>query len=88
MDSLRVAVRIRPERTEDNCVVVTDESVISVMKSKDMMASASSSADNNTTFKFDKIFNECSSQSDVFEYAKPLIDECLQGFTVTIFAFG
>ena len=50
--------------------------------------SSSSSTENDTAFKFDQIFNDESTQEDVFDSVKPLIDECIKGFTVTIFAFG
>ena len=69
MDALRVAVRIRPEETaRDNCVV-TDNDRISVIKAekgnKDHLVQSTCPMDNATTYEFDKIFDEQSSQLEV-----------------------
>jgi hypothetical protein len=87
MDSLRVAIRIRPELCHDDCVSVNNDKII-MRNFKGHSGSSSSSTENDTAFKFDQIFNDESTQEDVFDSVKPLIDECIKGFTVTIFAFG
>ena len=101
-DSLRVAVRIRPEETKETerCLLhpvsakENASSLISIIKDKtnkenDRGAGHHSSASSTTTtYEFDKIFGTESTQSEVFDYVQPLVDECLKGFNVTIFAFG
>jgi len=86
MDALRVVVRVRGESSTDSCIVVNNDR-ISILNPK-VEKSGPSSADTNSTFKFDRIFDTSSTQDEVFEYVKPLLDECLKGFTVTVFAFG
>ena len=102
MDALRVAVRIRPEDTieTDRCLVIPEHaegnssSKISIIKDKtnkenDRGGVGITSPSNTTnTYEFDRIFGTESTQSQVFEYVQPLVDECLKGFNVTIFAFG
>lgn len=86
MDALRVVVRVRAESCSDSCIVINNDR-ISILSPK-VERAGPSSAETNATFKFDRIFDTSSSQDDVFEYAQPLLDECLKGFTVTVFAFG
>jgi len=105
MESLRVAVRIRPEdeTVDGGCIITKKDSSFSSSSSsnddslqritivKDSNKENKTLIDNNsnaTSYEFDRIFGTESSQSEVFEYAKPLVEECLKGFTVTIFAFG
>jgi len=40
------------------------------------------------SFKFDRVFSPESSQEEVFDNAKSLVDSCLDGYNVTVFAFG
>jgi kinesin family protein 6/9 len=48
-----------------------------------------SNAKDNHTFSFNHIFPGDSTQEDIFEgVAKPVIDNCLDGYNGTIFAYG
>ena len=48
-----------------------------------------SNAKDNHTFEFDEIFPDHSKQENIFEeVAKPVIDNCLEGYNGTIFAYG
>ena len=48
-----------------------------------------SNAKDNHSFTFNQIFAPDSSQGDVFEgVARPVIDNCLDGYNGTIFAYG
>ena len=43
----------------------------------------------NHSFQFSKVFDQNSSQKDIFEtVAKPVIDNCLQGYNGTCFVYG
>lgn len=39
-------------------------------------------------YKFDKVFNQCSKQGDVFAEVEPVIKSALDGYNVCIFAYG
>ncbi|XP_066311705.1 kinesin-like protein KIN-14B isoform X2 [Miscanthus floridulus] len=39
-------------------------------------------------YKFDKVFNQCSTQGDVFAEVEPVIKSALDGYNVCIFAYG
>jgi kinesin family member 6/9 len=48
-----------------------------------------SNAKDNHLFTFNRIFSSETSQADIFEgVAKPVIDNCLDGYNGTIFAYG
>jgi kinesin family protein 6/9 len=48
-----------------------------------------SNAKDNHAFTFNHIFPDHAAQNDVFErVAKPVIDNCLDGYNGTIFAYG
>ena len=38
--------------------------------------------------EFDRVFNQVSTQEQVFEDVSPLVHSCIQGFTVCVFAYG
>lgn len=41
------------------------------------------------TFAFDRVFDETTTQSDVYEATtKPLLDSVLDGYNATVFAYG
>ena len=41
------------------------------------------------SFNFDKVFGQYSTQEEVFEtVVRPIVQECLEGFNCTIFAYG
>eukprot|EP01135_Chromosphaera_perkinsii_P011910 Nk52_evm27s2531 gene=Nk52_evmTU27s2531 len=41
------------------------------------------------TFSFDRVFNYCSSQTQVYDYvAKPIVQDILKGYNGTVFAYG
>ena len=42
----------------------------------------------NELFKCNKVFGERSTQEEVFEPLKPLVEEAASGYNATIFAFG
>lgn len=53
------------------------------------MSTDSGSAFGQNTFVFDRVFNMDSNQKEVYDYAaRPIIDQVLEGFNGTIFAYG
>ena len=82
--NVRVVCRIRPTNQKEiqsggaNCVKHNENSI---------EVTTEENATNN--FAFDKIFGPESLQLDVFDYtAVPLIQDVLQGYNATIFAYG
>ena len=46
-------------------------------------------ADKKNTFRFNHVFDENSTQQDVYDVAaKPILDQVLKGYNGTIFAYG
>ena len=99
--SIRVAVRLRPEEKEK------ETSSYSLSSSQTSSSSSSSCVDSNEItnalkisknkdgggsesfgFTFDNVWGTNTSQEAIFEEVKEMINESLQGFSVTIFAFG
>jgi len=93
---IKVAVRIRPknnaaERYDCKCVNKASDTVVSVQKiAKDEDATTSNKRDNQQReFKYDYIFDEGTSQCDVYsEAAEGLVQSVLEGHNATIFAYG
>jgi hypothetical protein len=42
----------------------------------------------NLTFKFDRIYSENSTQDEIYDCVKETIDDVLNGYNGTIFAYG
>ena len=41
------------------------------------------------TYTYDNVFGEKSNQEDIFkQVAKPIVDQCLEGYNGAIFAYG
>lgn len=83
---IRVYCRIRPfsksEKTDADrampCVNITDEMSLSVGTQKNRMKD----------YQFDAVFGLNSTQEEVFEDTKRLIQSAIDGFNVCIFAYG
>jgi kinesin family protein C2/C3 len=78
--NIRVFCRVRPLlRPEDqSCIQTSDKKVITqhpYMKT-------------SKVWEFDKVFNECSSQSDIFEDVKDLVSSSFDGYNVCVFTYG
>ena len=86
MESIRVAVRIRPDEDsfEESCLVI-DESHkrLKIVKRFD-----GTSRTETSDYGFDNIYGPSTSQETIFHDVRNLIDESLKGFNVTVFAFG
>ncbi|SNX85072.1 related to KIP1 - kinesin-related protein [Melanopsichium pennsylvanicum] len=102
--SVQVAVRIRPVTTADqsnipprwqkNILTPTSTSSVTVEPGSSPPAgpgTSSSSAltrDKRQAFSFDRVFSPADGQPHIFTVAEPLIDRFMEGYNVTILAYG
>lgn len=91
-DKVLTVVRVKPEAAEtQRGVGVSDGNTIS-LSSRNERASLSGSgaaATPDSTYRFDHVLKEDSSQDEVFELAGvPIVSACLDGYNGTIFAYG
>ncbi|KAF2867849.1 kinesin family protein-like protein [Massariosphaeria phaeospora] len=87
--NINVVVRCRGrndrEVRENSGVVVTTDGI----KGNKVDLSMGPSALSNKTYQFDKVFSPAADQNMVFdEVVAPILDEVLEGFNCTIFAYG
>ncbi|KAI9833904.1 MAG: hypothetical protein M1819_003413 [Sarea resinae] len=87
--NIHVVVRCRGrndrEVRENSGVVVSTAGV----KGKSVELSMGPSALSNKTYHFDKVFSPAADQAMIYEdVVTPILDEMLQGFNCTIFAYG
>ncbi|MCJ1379869.1 kinesin motor protein cin8 [Xylographa soralifera] len=87
--NIHVVVRCRGrndrEVKENSGVVVSTEGV----KGKNVELSMGPSALSNKSYHFDKVFSPAADQSMIYEdVVTPLLEEMLQGYNCTIFAYG
>ncbi|KAH7119976.1 P-loop containing nucleoside triphosphate hydrolase protein [Dendryphion nanum] len=87
--NINVVVRCRGrndrEVRENSGVVVSTDGI----KGSTLGLSMGPNAVNNKTYQFDKVFSPAADQSMVFdEVVVPIMDEVLNGFNCTIFAYG
>jgi hypothetical protein len=85
MESIRVAVRIRPdEDVKDSCIDTSDLSnKLQIVKKID-----DGNRSETHDFNFDNVFGKSSTQEEIFGYVRDHINESMNGFNVTCFAFG
>jgi kinesin family member 15 len=80
-NNIKVFVRVRPQierETSSTCLSVDEKSLIISTNSKE-----------EREFTYDAVFNENSTQCEVFDFVgKELTTDCLEGFNTTIFAYG
>jgi len=89
--NIQVAVRCRPRNQQE--LKVSSPNVVDVnMQSKEITVRQDMNymdKGNNKSFAFDKVFGPKSKQIDVYKsMVCPVIDEVLQGYNCTIFAYG
>lgn len=92
-ESVQVIARIRPEEDHESyssllppgstvrCIHVKDERTVQL--TPPVWAAAY-----DRIFTFDRVFIESSSQEEVYSMVSPMIRSAIDGFNVTIFAFG
>lgn len=77
--NIRVFCRVRPQNTHeasinDGCCIEfkSDESLII----------------NNKLYEFDRVYDQSSTQSDVYSDVSPFVQSCIDGYNVCVFAYG
>jgi hypothetical protein len=97
MESVQVAVRIRPDEVghgsdrsnsdglnlEGSCIIRSNPSLITVVGPKGRKGALQ-----GHDFSFDSVFDGDAGQVEIFELVKPLVDATIEGFTTTVFAYG
>jgi hypothetical protein len=87
---IRVFVRVRPMNSTE--ATRGDTMAISFPEGKDVLSlEQTASGENSTTehrFVCDGVFPPQSTQSDVYEETKRLVQSCIDGFNVCIFVYG
>jgi hypothetical protein len=94
-DGIHVSVRIRPlsggELTSGikSCCSATSKQSLVISKEGDTAAYLKSQAASDAEFAFDAVFDEHTSQAEVYNRsAKPYLAKLILGENVTIFAYG
>ncbi|TKA57290.1 hypothetical protein B0A49_11673, partial [Cryomyces minteri] len=90
-DEMNINVVVRCRGRNDREVRENSGVVVSTngMKGKTVELSMGPSALSNKTYNFDKVFSPAADQGTIFdEVVAPILDEVLQGFNCTIFAYG
>lgn len=84
--NIRVFCRFRPLNTNE--IVNGSERMITIPDSNNVSVRSNENKQVNK-FKFDHIFGEDSTQEKVYQIVgKPLVEEILEGYNATIFAYG
>ncbi|EAL22482.1 hypothetical protein CNBB3610 [Cryptococcus deneoformans B-3501A] len=81
--SIACHVRLRPSKPSDGKV---NEQGIVINGNK--ISALNVQGDKRYHFEFEKCHNERSTQEEVFEHVKPLLDQAWKGINTTIFAYG
>lgn len=94
-NGILVAVRIRPLNNKEidcgikSCVKAISDSIVVIEKEGDGTNYLKSQMNSLTEYQFDKVYNEFSTQQDVYNgTAKLYITNFINGQNVTVFAYG
>ena len=80
-ESLRVFVRVRPPISKE----IEKETAVHVSGNQSIVLTAEKT---DISCSYDFVFNELSTQDQVFERIKPLLSDVLSGINGCIFAYG
>jgi kinesin family protein C1 len=97
--NIRVFCRIKPDKSNtfkykiqsmfETANIKESLTIIEpIQSSKSAKSSPVKKSDKSYTFSFDKIFDELSSNGDIFEEISQLVQSSLDGFNVCIFTYG
>ncbi|GMK55466.1 hypothetical protein CspeluHIS016_0205220 [Cutaneotrichosporon spelunceum] len=89
-NNIKVVCRFRPmnrmeaEAKSERCVAITDDSLTVAMKSAGSLAGPEKDG-----FTFDRVFDEESTQQDIFDFGvKSIVEDVMTGFNGTLFCYG
>lgn len=83
--NIRVFCRIRPLLPDE--VAQQQPSAVTLLEGHSI-AVLNSATTRTQTFDFDRVFDEHSSQAQIFEEVEPVLTSVLDGYHVCIFAYG
>ena len=94
-NNMLVAVRLRPlsnkekQKGEKSCCQVIDNKIVAITKAPRVGAVLKSEMGSVNEYQFDEAFDDTISQEEVYKRtAKRIIPSVLEGFNVTVFAYG
>ncbi|TIB74304.1 hypothetical protein E3Q23_02728 [Wallemia mellicola] len=83
-NNIQVAVRCRPLKPGENQILSTE-----ALRGQSVTIDSTHSTTTQKTYTFDHVFGDHSDQAMVYaDVGAPIVDEMLQGFNCTIFAYG
>ncbi len=87
--NVQVAVRCRPANKEERGTGQASVVATETAEKKVTVQYGPAGKKTSKTFNFDKVFGTYSTQEEVFDQmVRPIVNECLEGFNCTIFAYG
>lgn len=91
--NIRVYCRVRPQITAENkpmaLIRCTDDTDIEIRRlAESVSAITGKTSETKQQFTFDHVFDENSTQADIFEELSQLVQSALDGYNVCIFAYG
>ena len=82
--NVKVVVRARPPSQEE--IAKSNPQILSTIGMKEIAIRYKST---KKVFTFDRVYSQYTSQEELFNYSvKPLVNEVLDGYNATIFAYG
>ena len=85
--TIRVLCRVRPCRSDDECAVIfPDPQTVRMKQVSESVMGVSRTI--RKSFEFDCVFQPGCTQAQVFEQAKPMVQNAVDGFNVCLFAYG
>ena len=82
--SVQVAVRVRPMSERENKANTLPVTTASSDKNEITLIRGSGNRQQRQTYNFDAVFSDYSSQRDVFEKVRPMVDDVLCGYEGTV----
>lgn len=91
--NIRVFCRIRPPtKTETNRrqynINYLNEASIEIVNTRESFEPSGRTRENNHQFVFDKVFTPESTQNEIFDELRQLIQSSIDGYNVCVFAYG
>ncbi|KAK9881340.1 hypothetical protein WA026_015467 [Henosepilachna vigintioctopunctata] len=92
--NIRVFCRLRPPITEQESLCMNEfkfmtDKTLEISKSRGSIVPAGNTrGPEKLEFSFDKVFDQCTLQEEVFEELSQLIQSALDGYNVCVFAYG
>eukprot|EP00696_Hemimastix_kukwesjijk_P016108 gnl/Hemi2/4413_TR1545_c0_g9_i1.p1 gnl/Hemi2/4413_TR1545_c0_g9~~gnl/Hemi2/4413_TR1545_c0_g9_i1.p1 ORF type:complete len:868 (-),score=180.07 gnl/Hemi2/4413_TR1545_c0_g9_i1:117-2720(-) len=90
-ENVKVVCRCRPmnEKERRDAQMVGLENLVACDSENNEVSVYNQTKTKVRTFRFDKVYDEQSSQEEVFDNSvKPIVEQVLEGFNCTIFAYG